>query len=122
MDNQTLTTSSSSSSSCPVFSHRSIHHIPLPSDVEPHDKACFWDAARRYKDLGFHRGTIWRLLYAEPRYKAVILANNLNALDVANKLKKESYAKGVSSLLDNDAQRFIQAGILMRDTTGGFFQ
>ena len=81
-----------------------------------------WEAARRFKDGGLQRGSYWRLLYAEPRYKAVILAKNLNALDMANKLKKECYAKGVGSLLDNDAMRFIQAGILMRDTGGGFFE
>jgi hypothetical protein len=117
-----ISSSSTSSSSSCYLCARSLVDIPLPSEVSREDESAMYDAARRYKEQGLQRGTAWRLLYAEPRYRIILLAKNISAADIANKLKKEVYTKGVGSLLDNDAMRFIQAGILMRDTGGGYFE
>ena len=104
------------------LSDRSPDTVPLPSEVNKEVKADFWDAARRYKEKGLQRGSVWGLLYAEARFKVVIHANNYNPCHIYNKLKKETYAKGVGSVYEDDAMHFVQAGLLMQMQGGGFFR
>ena len=54
--------------------------------------------------------------------RSSFFARQLNPADLYNKLKKEVYSKGAGCLLEHDAMNFIKAGILMRETGGGYFR
>jgi hypothetical protein len=101
---------------------RSLHDVPLSYDLDPADVSAFWDQAGAYKDRGLQRGTMWKLLMDNPRWRPIIAANNYNAADIYNKIKKEQYARGACGLLSNDAARFVEAGKLMECKGDGFFR
>ena len=101
---------------------RSTDTIPISADLDPQLVASFWDQARLYKDKRITRGKSFQLLMANPQWRDVITAFNLNAVSIYNKLKKESYAKGAPDLIMNDARMFVEAGLLMHHQGDGFFK
>jgi len=96
--------------------------LPIPEFINPQQVASFWDQARIYKDQRIQRGKAFCLLMAKKEFMEVIVANNMNAASIYNKLKKEVYAMGASDLINDDAKLFVQAGRLMENKGDGYFR
>ena len=101
---------------------RRVEDIPLPDDLDSGDISDFGDQARAYKDRGLQRGTIWKLLIDNERWRTIILAHQWSPSFITNKMKKEVYSKSAFDVIQNDASLLVQAGHLMMSRGEGFFK
>jgi hypothetical protein len=97
--------------------------VPYASDLPDRDLSSFWKLAHQLKDRGLQRGTIWRVLVADDKYKNIIHAKGYTPTDISSRLCKDLYAQvNAQSHITFDAQSFVEAGELMQQQGGGFFR